>query len=303
VVLNAALGAFQELRAERALDALRQVVTPTAQVIREGVLREIPAAELVRGDLVVLHAGDLAPADLCLTEAHSLSVDESPLTGESVPVQKSADALLEERAALGDRANCVYMGTSIAYGRGTGIVFGTGMNTQLGQIARLVSSQQRVETPLQQRLDVLGKQLGVVALVLCLIIFITGWLRGQDLLETFLIAVSLAVAAVPEGLPAVVTIALALGLQRMLRRHALVRRLAAVETMGAATVICTDKTGTLTRGEMAVERLHLGGTNYYLENSTLRRDSQAVEVVNGSPIHTMLLGYGAMQRCNSGASQ
>jgi Ca2+-transporting ATPase len=295
VALNAALGAFQELRAKRALEALRQVVTPTAQVIREGTVREIPAAELVLGDLVVLRAGDLAPADLRLTEAHSLSVDESPLTGESVPVQKSADALLEERAALGDRANCVYMGTSIAYGRGAGIVYATGMNTRLGEIAHLVSSHQRVETPLQQKLGILGKQLGVIALVLCLIIFITGWLRGQGLLETFLVAVSLAVAAIPEGLPAVVTIALALGLQRMLRRHALVRRLAAVETLGAATVICTDKTGTLTPGEMAVERLHLAGTNYHLESSRLRRESQAVEVVDGSLLHTMLLG---MALCN-----
>lgn len=174
--------------------------------------------------------------------------------------------------------------------RGTGIVYATGMSTQLGQIARMVTSQKRAATPLQQRLDILGKQLGILALGLCGIVFLAGWLRGQDLLETFLVAVRLAVAAIPEGLPAVVTISLALGLQRMLKRHALIRRLAAVETLGAATVICTDKTGTLTRGEMAVERLYLAANHYQLDNGGLRHDGQLVGVVPGSPVHTMLLG-------------
>ncbi|HEX9879765.1 MAG TPA: cation-translocating P-type ATPase [Candidatus Binatia bacterium] len=300
VILNAFLGAYQELRAEKALEALMHAVSPTARVIREGVMREIPAAELVSGDLTVLQAGDLVPADVRLVEAHSLSLDESPLTGESMPVNKSPEGQLDEKTALADRSNCVHMGTRISYGRGRGIVFATGMGTQLGQIATMVTSQSRAQTPLQRRLSELGKWLGGGVLGLCTLLFAIGLFRGVGTFEMFLVAVSLAVAAVPEGLPAVVTIALALGLQRMLKRHALVRRLAAVETLGAATVICTDKTGTLTRGAMEVERLYLAGENYHIRGNSLEGEGKAMPVREGTPLHTMLLG---MALCNDAALQ
>ena len=276
VILNAALGAYQEMRAERALEALMHAAAPTAQVIRDGTVREIPAAELVRGDLVLIRTGDVVPADLRLTEGHSLAVDESSITGESVPVSKYADRVLQEKAVAGDRVNCAYMGTHVSYGRGAGIVFAAGMGTELGNIAGMVSAYERAETPLQRRLAELGRWLGGAALLLCSIIFVTGLLRGQEWFEMFLVSVSLAVAAVPEGLPAVVTIALTLGLQRMLQRHALIRRLAAVETLGAATVVCTDKTGTLTRGIMAVEWLVVAGERIHIGDNGLEQHGRPV---------------------------
>lgn len=300
MILNAALGAYQEVRAERALRALKRSVAPTARVVRDGTLREIPASDVVRGDLVAFQAGDLLPADLRLTETHSLLIDESPLTGESEPVGKSADQPVEESAALADRINCGYLGTRVSYGRGAGIVFGAGMGTQLGQIARMVISEERAPTPLQEKLSKLGRRLGIAALALCGIIFITGLLRDEDLWEMFLVSVSLAVAAVPEGLPAVVTIALALGLQRMLKRRALVRRLGAVETLGETTVICTDKTGTLTRGVMQVDRLYLAGEDYFLQNGAPVTKAGHFELETGSPLHRMLLG---MALCNDATVQ
>jgi len=295
VILNAALGTYQEMRAERALEALMHAAAPTAQVSRDGTVCDIPAAELVRGDLVLIRAGDVLPADLRLTEAHSLSVDESSITGESVPVSKYADRVLEERTVAGDRVNCAYMGTHVSYGRGAGIAFATGMRTELGKIAGMVSSHERAETPLQQRLAELGWWLGGAALLLCAIIFVTGLLRGQEWFEMFLVSISLAVAAVPEGLPAVVTIALTLGLQRMLQRHALIRRLAAVETLGAATVVCTDKTGTLTRGAMAVEWLIVAGDRIQLGDSGLEPHGQPVSAGAGGPLQSLLE---AMVLCN-----
>lgn len=300
VILNAAVGTFQELCSERALKALMEAVAPTAWVLRDGVLRQIAASELVPGDGVVLHAGDLVPADLRLTESHSLAMDESPLTGESEPVKKSPQRQLEQRTAVADRVNCAYMGTSVSYGRGTGIVFAPGMDTQLGQIARMISSQRRAQTPLQRKLSELGTWLGIGALVLCGIIFLTGLLRGLGLFEMFLVAVSLAVAAVPEGLPAVVTIALALGLQRMLKRHALIRRLAAVETLGEATVICTDKTGTLTRGVMEVERIYLAGREYRFQQGTPISPEAKAQLETPSPFKTLLL---AIALCNDAVLQ
>ncbi len=259
VVLNAALGVVQERRAEQALAKLRQMAAPEAHVLRDGRRQVIPAHALVPGDIVLLEAGNFVPADLRVVEAAGLSVDESALTGESVPVHKDAEVRLDPEAPVGDRANTAFMGTLVTYGRGRGVVVATGMQTQLGLIAAMLQSVHMEPTPLQRRLEHLGRTLGWAALAVCALVFVTGWWRGFSPLEMFLIAVSLAIAAVPEGLPAVVTISLALGMREMVKRHALIRRLASVETLGSTTVICSDKTGTLTQNEMTVTRLWAGG--------------------------------------------
>ncbi|RPI31660.1 MAG: HAD family hydrolase, partial [Chloroflexota bacterium] len=259
VVLNAALGVIQERRAEQALAALRKLAAPEAHVIRDGSRQVIPSSRLVPGDLVLLEAGNYVPADVRLLEAINLRVEEAALTGESVPVQKDASARLEKDIPLGDRKNTAFMGTLVNYGRGKGIVVGTGMRTQIGLIAEMLQSVEQEPTPLQRRLDQLGKTLGWAALTICGMVFVVGWLRGHEPLDMFMIAVGLAIAAVPEGLPAVVTISLALGMREMIKRHALIRRLSSVETLGSATVICSDKTGTLTQNEMTVTRLWVDG--------------------------------------------
>jgi len=255
VILNATLGVIQDRRAEQALAALRKLASPDAQVIRDGSRQVIPSTQLVPGDLVLLEAGNFIPADVRLLEAINLRIEEAALTGESVPVQKNAGIRLEAELPLGDRKNTAFMGTTVNYGRGKGVVVSTGMSTQIGMIAEMLQSMQQEPTPLQRRLDQLGKTLGWAALTICGLVFLLGWLRGYDPLEMFMIAVGLAIAAVPEGLPAVVTISLALGMQEMIKRHALIRRLSSVETLGSATVICSDKTGTLTQNEMTVTRL------------------------------------------------
>ncbi|MEI8132798.1 MAG: cation-translocating P-type ATPase [Leptolinea sp.] len=259
VILNAVLGVVQESRAEEALAALKKMASPEARVIRDGHRISIPADELVPGDIVFLEAGNFIPADLRLLEAVNLRVEEAALTGESLPVQKNAITVLKGDVPLGDMKNCAFMGTLVSYGRGTGLVTATGMSTKLGEIATMLQTVVNEETPLQRRLDQLGKTLGWAALIICALVFIAGWIQGGDPLELFMIAVSLAIAAVPEGLPAIVTISLALGMREMVRRHALIRRLASVETLGSATVICTDKTGTLTQNEMTVTRLWVDG--------------------------------------------
>lgn len=260
VVLNAVLGVIQESKAEESLAALKKMASPDARVIRDGKRISIPAANLVPGDIVLLEAGNFVPADLRLVEAINLRVEEAALTGESVPVQKDAALLLESGASIGDRKNTVFMGTVIAYGRGTGVVTSTGMHTQLGMIATMLQSVAEEETPLQKRLDQLGKTLGWACLVISAVIFGVGLIQGGNPLHLFMIAVSLAIAAVPEGLPAIVTISLALGMQEMIKHHALIRRLSSVETLGSATIICSDKTGTLTQNEMTVTRLWVDGT-------------------------------------------
>ncbi len=259
VFLNAVLGVIQERRAEEAFAALRKLAAPEARVLRDGHRVTIPARELVPGDLVILEAGNFVPADVRLVESVNLKIDESALTGESMPVNKDAETVLEDEVPIGDRSNSAFMGTTVTYGRGMGLVVATGMHTQIGQIAEMIQSVEEEETPLQRRLDQLGKTLGIAALIICGLVFLIGILRGQPPLEMFLIAVALAVAAVPEGLPAIVTISLALGMREMIRRHALIRRLAAVETLGSATVICSDKTGTLTQNAMTVVRLYVSG--------------------------------------------
>jgi len=260
VVLNAIMGVVQESKAEESLAALKKMASPDARVLRDGKRISIPATNLVPGDIVLLESGNFVPADLRLIEAVNLRAEEAALTGESVPVQKDAALLLESGASIGDRKNTVFMGTVIAYGRGTGVVTSTGMHTQLGMIATMLQSVAEEETPLQKRLDQLGKTLGWACLVISGLIFGVGMIQGGNPLHLFMIAVSLAIAAVPEGLPAIVTISLALGMQEMIKRHALIRRLSSVETLGSATIICSDKTGTLTQNEMTVTRLWVDGT-------------------------------------------
>jgi Ca2+-transporting ATPase len=271
VVLNAILGVVQESRAEEALAALKKMASPEVQVLRNGQRVSVPARELVPGDIVYLEAGNFIPADIRLVEAVNLRVEEAALTGESVPVQKNAALVLDKDASLGDRKNTVFMGTVVNYGRGRGIVVSTGMRTQLGLIADMLQSVESEETPLQTKLDGLGKALAIGALAICGVVFLVGLARSgvfaegltretsETVVEIFMIAVGLAIAAVPEGLAAVVTISLALGMREMVHRHALIRRLASVETLGSATVICSDKTGTLTQNMMTITRLWMDG--------------------------------------------
>jgi len=259
VILNAALGVIQERSAEQALAALRQLAAPEAHIIRDGSRQVIPSQFVVPGDVVLLESGNYIPADVRLLEAVNLRVEEAALTGESVPVQKDASTRLEADIPLGDRKNTAFMGTMVSYGRGKGVVVGTGMSTQIGMIAEMLQSVEQEPTPLQIRLDQLGKTLGWAAMAVCALVFLIGLIRGNDMLEMFIIAVSLAIAAVPEGLPAVVTISLALGMREMITRNALIRRLSSVETLGSATVICSDKTGTLTQNEMTATRMWVDG--------------------------------------------
>jgi Ca2+-transporting ATPase len=266
VMLNAALGFQQEYRAERAMAALKQLAVPLVKVRRDGRPLPAPAHDLVPGDVILLEAGDVVSADARLLSSPNLQVQEASLTGESQPVEKNAEACIASEAALADRHTMVYMGTAVVYGRGEAVVVATGMRTELGRIAAAMQAVEREPTPLQRRLEHLARWLAAIALVLVGIIFVLGLLRGEDARLTFLTAISLAVAAVPEGLPAVVTVTLALGAQRMLRRHTLVRKLLAVETLGSVSVICSDKTGTLTQNRMTVTEIVVGGHRLRIED-------------------------------------
>jgi len=264
VVLNAVLGVVQESRAEKALAALKKMAAPEAETIRDGHRVRVSSRELVPGDVALIEAGNYVSADLRLIESVNLKIDEASLTGESVAVEKQATDTLKPDVPLSDRRNAAYMGTLVTYGRGKGLVVGTGMNTQMGMIATMLQSVEEEQTPLQNKLDQLGKTLGIAALTVCGLVFGVYVLRalgnptvdlGKAVVEAFLISVSLAIAAVPEGLPAIVTITLAIGMREMIKRHALIRKLAAVETLGSATLICSDKTGTLTQNEMTAVKL------------------------------------------------
>jgi Ca2+-transporting ATPase len=259
VVLNAVIGVVQEYRAQKAMAALRRMAAVLASVRRGSTVSEVPAVELVPGDIVLLDAGRVVPADLRLIESAHLRVAEAALTGESLPVDKEIDALVNANVPLGDRLNMAYRGTQVVHGRGVGVVTSTGTQTELGRIAGLLADTGDSKTPLQKRLAQFGKGLGLAALALCSLVFAIGLIRGEDVLVMFLTSVSLAVAAVPEALPAVATVTLALGARKLVKTHALVRKLPAVETLGSVTFICTDKTGTLTMNRMAVERLSAGG--------------------------------------------
>ena len=259
VILNAVIGVIQENKAEKSLEALQKLSAHVSKVIRNGKMEVIPAKELVPGDIVVLDTGDYVPVDLRIIEAVNLKSQEASLTGESVPVEKSANTIEQEEVDLGDRENMLFSSSLITYGRGKGIVVETGMNTEVGKIAGIINSAEETQTPLQEKLNKLGKTLGIAALVICAIIFVIGLLYGKDPIEMFMTAVSLAVAVIPEGLAAVSTIVLAIGVQRMVKRHAIVKKLPAVETLGSTTVICSDKTGTLTQNKMTVEKIFYNG--------------------------------------------
>ena len=259
VFINAILGVFQESKAEKALDALKNMSAPHARVIRDGKEMLISSSELVPGDIIRLEAGDFIPADARLLQSASLKAEESALTGESVPSEKDAEAVVAEDAPLGDRSNMVFSGCSVTYGTATAVVTATGMDTQMGKIADLLDNEEDGQTPLQQKLAQLGKYLGFMALGACAIIFLVGILNGLEILHIFMTAVSLAVSAIPEGLPAIVTIVLSIGVQRMVKKNAIIRRLPAVETLGSASVICSDKTGTLTQNRMTLVKAWLDG--------------------------------------------
>ncbi|MEQ8958921.1 MAG: HAD-IC family P-type ATPase, partial [Coleofasciculus sp. C2-GNP5-27] len=259
VVFNAILGFRQEYQAEQSIAALKKLAVPMVKVRRDGVLEQLSARELVPGDIVILEAGNLVPADCRLLESTNLRTSEASLTGESEPIDKFAQRIATANLPLAERQNMAYMGTVISYGRALAVVTETGMKTELGQIAKAIQGIEREATPLQQRLDQLGWVLAIAILILVLVIFGLGLLQGESVRLMFLMAVSLAVAAIPEGLPAVVTIALALGAQRMLKQKALIRKLPAVETLGSVTTICSDKTGTLTQNRMTVTHLDLIG--------------------------------------------
>ena len=300
VLLNAALGVVQESRAEESLAALKKMASPDANVLREGHRQAIPAREVVPGDIVFLEAGNYVPADVRLLETVNLRIEEAALTGESVAVTKNAQLELEEDAALGDRKTMAYTGTVVSYGRGVGVVTNTGMSTEIGQIATMLQAVEEGDTPLQKRLDSFGRTLGWVSLVISGLIFVQGMFSGTPPLDMFIIAVSLAIAAVPEGLPAVVTITLALGMQEMIARNALVRKLSSVETLGSATIICSDKTGTLTQNEMTVtniavdgEFLDITGTGYNLEGDFLL-NGEVVDLAGDYPGIRTALWIGAL---------
>ena len=309
VLVNGIIGFLQEEKAGRALAALQKLSSPMAKVIRDGVLHLVPARELVPGDRIELEAGDNIPADARLLSGFGVRVQEAALTGESVPVDKDADCVLNENSPLGDRRNMVYMGTVTAAGKASAIVVAIGMDTELGHIAGLLQRSAPERTPLQRRLAELGKVLVFVCLVIVVVIFLLQLARGGELLEMLLISVSLAVAAVPEGLPAVVTLTLALGLQRMVKRNALVRKLPSVETLGSVTVICSDKTGTLTRNEMTVreivaggERFQVTGGGYAPHGEFLKcRDSESspAEPVNPRDESDLIQALTTAARCNN----
>ncbi len=282
VLFSVVLGFIQEYRAERALEALRELAAPVATVLRDGEEIRLPARDLVPGDIVILQVGDKVPADLRLIEAVNLQIAEAVLTGESVPVEKHSAPLPEAELPLGNRNNMAYAGTVVTYGRGRGIVVATGMKTEFGKIAEMLQTVETERTPLQENLDRMGHVLVRAALVVVALIVVLGLLRGQAFIDMFIFGIALAVAVVPEALPAVVTISLAIGVQRMVRRNALIRRLPAVETLGCTNVICTDKTGTLTRGEMVVRQVYVAGRTLNVTGEGYEPRGQFLQ--NGRPV-------------------
>ncbi len=284
VVLNAVIGVVQESKAEQALEALKKMATPKAIVKRDGELKEIPSEHVVPGDIVMLDAGRYIPCDLRLIETANLKVEESALTGESVPVDKEAiyhpSMQSDEQVPLGDQKNMAFMSTLVTYGRGVGVAVETGMNSQIGKIATLLHEADDDMTPLQKSLAQVGKYLGFVAVVICIVMFLIGFLQGRDTLEMFMTAISLAVAAIPEGLPAIVSIVLAIGVQRMIKQNVIIRKLPAVEALGSVTIICSDKTGTLTQNKMTVTHFYSDNTYDQLENLNVNNDVQRLLLEN-----------------------
>ncbi len=307
VVLNALLGFTQEYRAEKAMAALKKLAVPTVRVRRSGHIKEISARELVPGDLVLLEAGNFVPADGRLLESVNLRIQEAALTGESEPVEKDSGVLAGADLPLGDRRNMAYLGTVVTYGRGLAVVTETGMKTELGRIAEMIQAVEREPTPLQKRMEQLGSGIAVAALTIVAVVFVLGLLRGEEIKLMFLTAISMAVAAVPEGLPAVMTVALALGAQRMLKRHVLIRKLPAVETLGSVTVICSDKTGTLTESRMTVTVLDVAGHRVDLTEHlrdalpVLAPEEEQASMLSDHPALSLLLAGSAL--CNDALLQ
>jgi Ca2+-transporting ATPase len=317
LLVNALIGASQEKKAETSLEALKDLAAPLSKVLRDGVISEINTKELVPGDLVILETGAVIPADLRLVEAVNLKIQESSLTGESVPVEKKTVTLAGDEIALGDRINMAFSSGMVTYGRGRGVVVATGMKTEVGKIAHMLEHSEETETPMSRRLNQLGRLLGIVALIICGFIFLVGILYGNPIMTMFMTAVSLAVAAIPEGLPAVSTIVLAIGVQRMVRKNAIIRTLPSVETLGSATVICSDKTGTLTQNRMTVVQAYVNHATHVINraspNTTLNEEEKRLLsisvlcadaymkknedgkfIFSGDPTETALLDFGVL---------
>jgi len=310
VVINAILGVVQENKAEKALDALKKMSSPYAKIIRNGNVMQIKSEDITVGDIVLLEAGDYVPADLRLLESNNLKIDEAPLTGESVPVEKIDTIIDKKDIVIGDRRNMAYFGCSVTYGRGVGIVTAIGMDTELGKIAGHLATDKEPQTPLQIKMAELSKLLTIAILITCVIVFTVGALRGREYLEMFLTAVSLAVAAIPEGLTAVITIVLAMGVQKMAKQNAIIRKLSAVETLGCTQIICSDKTGTLTQNKMTVTEIYANHTMKHvneIENkeqnlvmlvraivlcndSRMKTEGGALEIM-GDPTETALIRF------------
>ncbi len=317
LLLNALIGATQEKKAETSLEALKDLAAPLSKVLRDGVISEINTKEVVPGDLVILETGAVIPADLRLIEAVNLKIQESSLTGESVPVEKKTTTLAGDEIALGDRVNMAFSSGMVTYGRGRGVVIATGMKTEVGKIAHMLEHSEETETPMSRRLNQLGRLLGIVALIICGLIFLVGILYGNPLMSMFMTAVSLAVAAIPEGLPAVSTIVLAIGVQRMVKKNAIIRTLPSVETLGSATVICSDKTGTLTQNRMTVVEAYVNHKRHVINRASpntvlndeekrllsisvlcadayMKKNEDGKFIFSGDPTETALLDFGVL---------
>ena len=301
LLLNAFIGAYQEYQAQKSMDALKKMAAPMAKVVRGGESYIVNVEDVVPGDVVVLEVGDIVPADIRLSESVNMSIQESSMTGESVPVEKSPDTIAEKEVPLGDRKNMAFSSGVVTFGRGKGIVVGTGMNTEIGKIAGMLNRDTDTQTPMQVRLEKLGKVIGIASILICVVIFIIGVLYGRDIISMFMVAVSLAVAAIPEGLPAISTIILSMGVRRMARHNAIIRKLPSVETLGCTTVICSDKTGTLTKNQMTVVEDYAvsGNIDRLVSVAVLCCDAKMVRSSDGSttkvgdPTEIALIDLGA----------
>ena len=303
LLLNAFIGAYQEYQAQKSMDALKKMAAPMAKVIRGGESYIVNVEDVVPGDIVVLEVGDIVPADIRITESVNMSIQESSMTGESVPVEKSPETIAETEVPLGDRKNMAFSSGVVTFGRGKGIVVGTGMNTEIGKIANMLNRDSETQTPMQVRLEKLGKVIGIASVLICVVIFIIGVLYGRDIVGMFMVAVSLAVAAIPEGLPAISTIILSMGVRRMARHNAIIRKLPSVETLGCTTVICSDKTGTLTKNQMTVVEDYAvsGNIDRLVSIAVLCCDAKVVKNSDGTttkvgdPTEIALIDLGAKQ--------